>query len=621
MAYQDGNFTNAIQDGPARIFYPFINAATKDNVTKGTVRNYVVVPSSYTPAAALSTDPADNTQYLIEESDMTVEGGIGRFSRSYCKVPQTQIEPTSVVYTRPEVPGTGQYRNYGSEAFGNSALFYQQDNTVSVFDVYGRKAVSSDEGVNNIPTGGTYALTFNGNTTSNVSYNATAASLKTAIDGLTTVTNYGGLASVTGTYSDSAGFTVTFNNYSAGSIITSSLTCEESSLSSSVTTSNSGWTQAFLVSATMNSGTRAYFSPTVDASGLVGRTPGAATISEDRISNNVTYAKELLQITSSGTNITGGNFTVSIFGQTTSNIAYNETFSNVQTILNSLSNVVAHGSVTVTSFNQSQTNVLSSSQSIGFYFEFGIPPIQGNYSVNIFGSNTASINVNSNISSIQTTLNNVTAVSNRGGAVITGSGYTNNVLSFTSTFSANAFTGTSNLTATPSSVTIATVSNTNGRQQTVKLTASQTSRVLTFTNPHGIIAGDDIYLKMGSTYYLDRTDFTYLNNTQISLNPAVSPWSTNTAISEGGKLVSIYAPGPVEHKGKKTTEFYLPGVTPGISSIDDIPDAAPSISDAAYLNAVVSDASYVNYATSAIEQWKGPILSRDQVQIAPNRAI
>ena len=41
MAYQDGNFTNAIQDGPARVFYPFINAPTKDTTTKGTVRNYV----------------------------------------------------------------------------------------------------------------------------------------------------------------------------------------------------------------------------------------------------------------------------------------------------------------------------------------------------------------------------------------------------------------------------------------------------------------------------------------------------------------------------------------------------------------------------------------------------
>ena len=92
MAYQDGNFTNAIQDGPARVFYPFINAPTKDTTTKGTVRNYVVVPSSYTPAAALSTDPADNTQYLLQESELTVEGGLGRYSRTYCKVPGDQID-------------------------------------------------------------------------------------------------------------------------------------------------------------------------------------------------------------------------------------------------------------------------------------------------------------------------------------------------------------------------------------------------------------------------------------------------------------------------------------------------------------------------------------------------
>lgn len=621
MAYQDGNFTNAIQDGPARVFYPFINAPTKDTTTKGTVRSYVVVPSSYTPAAALSTDPADNTQYLIEETELTVEGGLGRYARTYCKVPGQQIEPTSVVYTRPEVPGSGQYRNYGTEASKNSALFYQADTNLRNFDVYGRKAVSSDEGVNNLPTGGTYALTFNGNTTSNVNYNATSATLKTAIDSLTTVTNYGGLASVSGNYNDAAGFTITFNNYNAATLVTSSLTCQESALSSSVTTSNSGWTQAFVVSATLTATPRVYFTPTTDASGLTGRTGGSASISEDRIFNSATYAKDLLQITST-TPITGGTFTVTIFGQTTSAIAYNETLTNVQSALNSLSNVVAHGSVTVTAFGGASGTVLASGGlSISFYFDFGIPPIQGSYTSNIFGSSTASINANSNVATIQTTFNNVTAVYNRGGATISGNGYTNNAISFTATFSANAFSTTSNLTPTPSSAVVTLVSNTSGRQQTLKLTGTQVSRTLTFTNPHQIEAGDEIYLKMGSNYYFNRSDFTYLSATQISINPAVSPWFTNTAITEGGKFVGKYAPGAVEHKGKAITDFYLPGVTPGITSIDDIPDASPAISDAIYLNAVASDASYVNYATSSIEQWRGPILSREQIQIAPNRSI
>src|SRR5574343_779011 len=105
MPYSDGTFTSAVQNGPKRVFYPFANAPTKDTTTKGTVRNYVVLPNSFSPAAALSTDPDDATQYLIEESELSVEAGVGSFSRTFCKVPGTQTVPTSVIVSKPQIPG------------------------------------------------------------------------------------------------------------------------------------------------------------------------------------------------------------------------------------------------------------------------------------------------------------------------------------------------------------------------------------------------------------------------------------------------------------------------------------------------------------------------------------
>lgn len=107
MPYSDGTYTSPVQDGPKRTFYPFVNNPTKDTTTKGTVRNYVVLPGSFSPAAALSTDPDDATQYLIEETEPQIDGGIARFSRTYCKVPSDQVVYGSRVITKPDVASAG----------------------------------------------------------------------------------------------------------------------------------------------------------------------------------------------------------------------------------------------------------------------------------------------------------------------------------------------------------------------------------------------------------------------------------------------------------------------------------------------------------------------------------
>ena len=179
MAYQDGNFTNAIQDGPARVFYPFINAPTKDTTTKGTVRNYVVVPSSYTPAAALSTDPADNTQYLLQESELTVEGGLGRYSRTYCKVPTDQVDYSSLVITKPAFPlavSGAFYSTYGG---------YYIDNVQTTSNVWSQ-TISSNVFLN--VAGGTFTVTYGSNTTAALNYNDSNATIAAAINGLASVT-------------------------------------------------------------------------------------------------------------------------------------------------------------------------------------------------------------------------------------------------------------------------------------------------------------------------------------------------------------------------------------------------------------------------------------------------
>ena len=104
MAYSDGTFTSAVQDGPKRIFYPFVNEPSKDTTTKGTVRNYVILPANYSPAAALRTDPDDATQYLVEETEPQIDfSGFYRFARTYCKVPSDQTSYGSQLLVRPSL--------------------------------------------------------------------------------------------------------------------------------------------------------------------------------------------------------------------------------------------------------------------------------------------------------------------------------------------------------------------------------------------------------------------------------------------------------------------------------------------------------------------------------------
>lgn len=173
MPYSDGTYTSAVQNGPKQTFYPFINAAVKDNVTKGTIRNYVVLPNSYTPLAALSTDPDDSTQYLINESDLVIESGIARFQRTYCKVPTDQVDYTSLVITKPAFPSSS-YNNCYIDSTSSTA-------TANVFSTIISATISSTV------TGGTFTITYKTSTTAALAYNASDATIAGAVNGLASV--------------------------------------------------------------------------------------------------------------------------------------------------------------------------------------------------------------------------------------------------------------------------------------------------------------------------------------------------------------------------------------------------------------------------------------------------
>lgn len=617
MAYQDGNFTNAIQDGPARVFYPFINAPTKDTTTKGTVRNYVVVPSSYTPAAALSTDPADNTQYLIEETELTVEGGLGRYSRTYCKVPGQQIEPGTIVLSKPTIPGNDAFpRNFGSY------LVVQPDTTLEKYDAYKRATVTSDTGVPGFyPTGGTYTVSFDGQTTSALNHSVNATNLQSSLNGLTTVQNRGNVT-VSGQHDAPTGFTVTFANIAAATMNTASIvTSTEGALTSSVVSSNNGYSQAFEYKAAP--GTLSNTSVTVNVAAL---TPSQnKTSSVSFITETYDWRWGVTITPALGSDITGGTFTLSLFGETSSSITYSSNATtlatNIETALNSHSALSSRGNVIV--------NVWNYTQGGGFQFYVYLYPTvdSGTFTITAFSQTTSALNYNSNTAAIQSALNNLTNVQSRGNVVVTTSSGTSTILNATSNvaafsigFSNNVFSGNAvSLTPSGSTITIVKTDGTIGRTQQITFAAASATRTL-YAAGHEIDAGETIYIRNTGSVFANiaPSKVTVIDANTIQLTVAASDtWASVPSITEMGPRTKVnYEPGSVVIRSKTTSDFYLPGVTVGITTADDIPIPVDESGTAAFLQGVFSGQDNINVRVGELRPWRGPILLVDRTSVA-----
>jgi hypothetical protein len=76
--------------------------------------------------------------------------------------------------------------------------------------------------------------------------------------------------------------------------------------------------------------------------------------------------------------------------------------------------------------------------------------------------------------------------------------------------------------------------------------------------------------------------------------------------------------GPKECSVKRTTKFYLPGVTGGITTGADIPVVSTYADPLGWLSKIVSADNYVAVATSDLTAFAGPILmkSYDEVQMS-----
>jgi hypothetical protein len=495
------------QIGSPSFDYPF--EANGDMDTVIVTRSYKQTPDAFVADRAAGTftpgvyeDPEYPGAYLMATSKpQETRTGLYSFTRVFATVPTTQTIPGSLFVTKPVIPGTFP------QIIGDS-LVLQPDPTVPTYTFNTRKTVTSDSGApsaSNYPTGGTYTITIGGQTTAAIAYNANASTVQTAINALSGVSDRGGVV-VTGSYNSADGFLVSFNSYAAGSF-NSSLT------------------------------------------GTGGNPIGVYTPTLTTLGHFQLFAAGSVQ---TGVEITGGTFTLTFFGQTTSAIAHNALASDVQTAVQALSKIGASGIVIP---------------------DQGLAP------------------------------------------GILGGGVGAKLIRFTVNIQSPSFSGSgTSLTPSGSYITVGSnqANNTNFYIKFAGVTPSV--RTIVINGGHGISDSDSIYILQGGVYVnLSPGSFVVIDANTIQFDSTSGGVFLNagTITAVGKQTGATYTAGTKLTRCKRVTDYYLPGVTPGIATADDIPLPVYQGDAGSLLEAIFSGSTAINYEVGELVKWRDwPILQR-----------
>ena len=240
-------------------------------------------------------------------------------------------------------------------------------------------------------------------------------------------------------------------------------------------------------------------------------------------------------------------------------------------------------------------------------------PTGGTFTLTYRGSTTAALAHNASDATITTAINGLATVITDG---LTFSAFNNLLLgapqtpqvALTITVGSTSFRVTMNagsLTPAGASTSFTSIQSPTLQYCFVALRATITAHGFNAANPLSVITGTTHALLAPTTMWsvIDANTLAF----HVSLAAAASL----------GQYLRDYTPGIQRVRTKITQRFYLPGVTSGIATADDIP--VPSIlqNDIAFLTTSLSNLSgYEAYSASELEKWRGgAIYSQSTVEI------
>jgi len=96
-----------------------------------------------------------------------------------------------------------------------------------------------------------------------------------------------------------------------------------------------------------------------------------------------------------------------------------------------------------------------------------------------------------------------------------------------------------------------------------------------------------------------------------------APTTVNVSTSAGYRYIN----GPKLCSTRTTSNFYLPGVSTGITTPADITIPAVYTDAANWLGQIVAASAWVNIETSELKSWQGPIVMQDTTEIKMSNAL
>lgn len=368
-----------------------------------------------------------------------------------------------------------------------------------------------------------------------------------------------------------------------------------------------------------------------------------------------------------GDNPTGGSYTVTVGASTTGPIAYNASASTLAAAINALTSVSTYNTVTVTGSYTSGFAIAFGALTAGTadttgmtIFGVGAPQVVlkgvtvtnlrtmrftlsapngyafasgSTFTITIFGQTTAAIPITATLADIKTALE---ALSNIGAGNITtfpgltGSGShaqsgTNIMDAFgdhiafmftVSTAVQSLSASAASLTPTGSTATVATI--TAGSVYSLKFLGVTPATRILYSAAHGISAIDGILVTQGENFRtIAAGAYSVTTDTIILTSASGVAFTTPTLITAvGTQTGNVYTAGTKLTRVKRVTDYYLPGVSVGIDTIDDIPLPDYEGDAASLLEAIFNGDTDINYEVGELEFYRdGPIVQRTRTTL------